>query len=126
MISPDSRGAELQHEARLVLHQIAGQILRQIQQDNAATRSYRDWEVFCKQLTGLAVPAGAALTAELGCLLEGARDLNPAEVLFAFQSAFVLFCHWSVAHVLHANTTEVHQEVIGGKVWVSSAHPLFR
>lgn len=113
------------NEAGRVLHQIAGQIVRQIRQGNAATRSYREWEAFCKQLTGLATPSDAALTAELEALWEGTDNLNPAEALFALQSAFVLFCHWSVTHLLHDEATEVRQEIIGGKVRVSSAHPLF-
>lgn len=111
-------------EAIRVLHRTAGQIARRLRCGGAA-RACRDWQAFCTDLTGLAVPAGAALTAELQALVEG-EDLTAAEVLFALQSAFVLFCHGSVSHTLGHEPADVGQEVIGGKVCVSPAYRLFR
>jgi hypothetical protein len=114
------------NEARQVLHEIAGLIARQLQQANAAARTYRDWETFCQNLTGLTVPQSEALATELGCLLEGPKDLTPAQAVFALQSAFVLFCHCSVAYRFHDDSADLHQEVIARKVQVSPAHALFR
>lgn len=125
MISPCSRGIGWPNEIKCVLHHIAGHIACQLRHDRAAAKTCRDWQAFCTDLTGFAIPTDEALAAELEALWEGTGNLNSAEALFALHSAFVLFCHWSVAHVFHA-AADVRQEVIGGKVQVSPAHTLFR
>ena len=113
-------------EAVRGIHRTAGHAAGRLRRDCDVARAFRNWEAFCTSLTGLTVPADAVLTAELQALLGGGDDVTAAEALFALQSTFVLFCHCSVAHVLGHDPTEVCQDVIGDKVHVSPAHPLFR
>ena len=112
-------------EANRALHRTAGELARRLRRDAGAARVCRSWQAFCTSLTGLAAPAGAALTAELRALVES-EDVTAAEVLFALQSAFALFCHCSVAHILGHDPAGVDQQVIGDQVHVSPAHQLFR
>ncbi len=115
-----------QVEAIRALHRTAGQVARRLRRDHGAARACRDWEAFCTSLTGLAVPAGKALTAELQALVGAGGNLTAAEALFALQSAFALFCHCSVAHILGHDPADVRSEEIGDQVCVSPAHQLFR